>query len=134
MGGLAAADITTLTSYEQYFVPAVVDYVNLLVNSLFTDGELTSVSKDNVASLKDTLAQIDTYFAHIPEAAHKYVTKADAVQEMREAVAAFDDTPETGDVFPWTAIILLGLALIAGTVCVRAYGFQMQFLFDTGMD
>ena len=125
MDGLAAADITTLTSYEQYFVPAVVDYVNLLIDSLFTDGELTAVSKDNVASLKDTLTQIDTYFAHISEADHKYVTKADAAQEMREAVVAFeqvpDDTPETGDVFPWTAIILLGLALIAGTVCIRRF-------------
>ena len=138
MGGLAAADITTLTSYEQYFVPAVVDYVNLLINSLFTDGELTAVSKNNVASLKDTLAQIDTYFAHIPEADHKYVTKADAVADMQAAIEAFDqgtdtpttdptqtpdspDTPDTGDAFPWLAATLLGLALAAAAVCIRRF-------------
>lgn len=62
MDGLAAADIATLTSYEQYFVPAVVDYVNLLIDTLYTDGELTAVSQDNVAALKDTLAQIDISF------------------------------------------------------------------------
>lgn len=98
MDGLAAADIATLTSYEQYFVPAVVDYVNLLIDTLYTDGELTAVSQDNVAALKDTLAQIDTYFAHIPEADHKYVTKADAVADMQAAIEAFDqgtDTPTT---------------------------------------
>ena len=138
MDGLAAADIATLTSYEQYFVPAVVDYVNLLIDTLYTDGELTAVSQDNVAALKDTLAQIDTYFAHIPEADHKYVTKADAVADMQAAIEAFDqgtdtpttdptqtpdspDTPDTGDAFPWLAATLLGLALAAAAVCIRRF-------------
>mgnify|MGYP002570028416 CR=1 FL=1 len=142
MEGLDPADIATLTSYEQYFVPATVDYVNLLLDSLFTEDALTPVTQDNVATLKDTLAQIETYYAYIPEADQKYVTKADAAAEMQAAIDAFEqgtdtpdtpetpdttqkpdspDTPDTGDAFPWLAVTLLGMALITGMVCSRRF-------------
>ena len=118
------------------------DYVNLLLDSLFTEDALIPVTQDNVAALKDTLAQIETYYAYIPEVDQKYVAKADAAAEMQAAIDAFEqgtdtpdtpetpdttqkpdspDAPDTGDAFPWLAVTLLGMALITGMVCSRRF-------------
>lgn len=103
--GLAAEDLKTITSYEQYLVPAVIDYINLLTNQMYDENRnLIAVTMENKGEISVLLEQIYYYLGFVPETELRYVDGVADLETLEAQVAALDrqsglstDTPKPED-------------------------------------
>lgn len=85
--GLTKEDLATITSYEQYFIPAKVDFINALINEKLMDGDKkTTVNKENVNGIKNIVNQVETYYKSIPESEKKYIENYKIIPEISKDV------------------------------------------------
>ena len=112
--GLAIEDINSISSYEQYMVPAMIDYVKLLIEKLYPNGKLIEVTAENAQEVSDTLAEIQKYYEMIPEGERRYISHYDEVMTLSEKAERFlSQNPVTGDSF--AAGTCVTLMLLAGS-------------------
>ncbi|SCJ89934.1 Uncharacterised protein [Anaerotruncus sp. 2789STDY5834896] len=127
--GLLLEDLLTLSSYEQYFVPAAVDYTNLLIQELQKTGGTQSVDASNAEKVQSLLEEIEKYRALIPEDSAKYLQGAEDIEAASTKLEAYqkshqnentqkdkqdkkDNGVQTGDALP-VAAALAALATAA---------------------
>ncbi len=85
--GLTPEDLATITSYEQYFIPAKIDYINALINEKLMDGDKkVTVNNDNVYEIKDIINEIENHYKSIPESEKKYVENYEIIAKISEDV------------------------------------------------
>jgi hypothetical protein len=93
--GLTPEDLATISSYEQYFIPAKIDYINALISEKLMDGdEKISVNKDNINEIKDIIDEVQAYYKSIPESERKYIENYDVIAELLKDVAKMDNTKD----------------------------------------
>lgn len=124
--GIPLEDLTSISSYEQYMTPALTDYVNLLIGTLYQNGGLVELTGENAAAVKATLDEIQKYYALIPEGERRYVEGYDEAAVFARQVEQYLDSmaPVTGDaslpVWILAAVMLLSLAgLVAVKKCSK---------------
>jgi len=116
--GLAPEDLATITSYEQYFIPAKIDYINALINEKLMDGDRKiTVNKNNVDEIKRILDEVQALYRSLPESERKNVDNYEVVGELLKDATAVDNEngqnngplPRTGwqDYIPVCAMILI---------------------------
>ncbi|CEO87870.1 DUF4430 domain-containing protein [Syntrophaceticus schinkii] len=132
VAGLAPEDLATISSYEQYFIPAKIDYINALISEKLMDGDKkVSVNKDNVDEIKGIIDEVQAHYKSIPESERKYIENYKVIAELQKDIAKLDNTqdnntqdnnakdnklPRTGsvDYLPIGVIItIMGIALLA---------------------
>ena len=139
--GIPAADLESVSRYGQYLLPAVTDYVNLLIDALYQDGKPVELTGENIAEVKETLAEIQKYYGLLPESEQRYVEHYDTVTALEEEAEQYvpnsekpeqkpettepvagDTLPATGDTLPvWSlaAVMLLAFAGFAAIAIKR---------------
>lgn len=125
--GLLMEDLLTINSYEQYFVPALTDFVNLKIEQLTQDGTSIDVTADNAAQVQKLLDEIETYYGALPENAVKYVRGYETVTDLQKKAGEYLDgndrplSPETGSRSNYgiylCLLILSGLSVLALGAC-----------------
>lgn len=87
INGLTKEDLATITSYEQYFIPAKIDYINAIINEkLMNEDKKIIVNKDNVDEIKDIINQVEMYYKSIPESEKKYIENYNIISEISKDV------------------------------------------------
>lgn len=87
INGLTPEDLATITSYEQYFIPAKIDYINALISEKLMKGnKRITVNKNNVNEIEDIIKEIQAHYNSIPESELKYVENYNIVSELSKAV------------------------------------------------
>lgn len=90
--GLTPEDLATISSYEQYFIPAKIDYLNALISEKLMDGDKkVSVSKDNANQIRAVIDQVQAYYESIPAAQRKYIENYEVIAELLQDIAAVDN-------------------------------------------
>lgn len=85
--GLTPEDLSTITSYEQYFIPAKIDYINALISEKLMDGDKKiTVNKNNANEVEDIIKEIQTHYKSIPESELKYVENYNVVFELSKDI------------------------------------------------
>ncbi|MBW4827736.1 MAG: DUF4430 domain-containing protein [Clostridiaceae bacterium] len=93
--GLTPEDLNTITSYEQYFIPAKIDYINALINEkLMDEHKKVTVNKDNIDKIKDIIDEVETHYKSIPESELKYIENYKFIPEILEDIENFSKDKE----------------------------------------
>lgn len=126
--GLAAVDLAQVRGYDQYFLPAKRDAVNLLITeNLMDNGCKVTATKDNAAELSAVIDRVETYYAALPESERSWVEHYDIVAALKADLAnltsssnssqadenGLGNLPVTGE----TAGILAGAGALAAALC-----------------
>ena len=131
----------SVNRYGQYLLPAVTDYVNLLIDALYQDGKPVELTGENIAEVKETLAELQKYYGLLPDSEQRYVEHYDTVTALEEEAEQYvpnsekpeqkpettepvagDTLPATGDTLPvWSlaAVMLLAFAGFAAIAIKR---------------
>lgn len=125
---LAAVDLAQVRGYDQYFLPAKRDAVNLLIaERLMDNGHKVTATKDNAAELSAIIDRVETYYAALPESERSWVEHYDIVAALKADLANLTSSsnssqvdengsgnlPVTGE----TAGILAGAGALAAALC-----------------
>ncbi len=85
--GLTLEDLASINSYEQYFIPAKIDYMNALINENLMGGDKkVKVTEDNVDEIKAIVNEVQEHYKSVPESELKYVENYDVVLELSNDV------------------------------------------------
>jgi hypothetical protein len=131
IAGLTPEDLAAISSYEEYFIPAKIEYVNALISEKLMDGEKkVPVNSDNINEIMGIIDEVQAHYKSIPESEQKDIKNYEVIAELLKDAAKLDNTKEDDTVnteananLPRTGaknyipvgmiIIVMGIALLA---------------------